>query len=70
MRHPQGQQVQWEGRQAGWQGGRAVGRQGRAGREEGSWGGRLVQCQEGCALSHAIALHVAIHTIHTIHTAT
>jgi len=59
MRHPpQGKLVQWEAGQAGWQGGRGVGRQGKAGREESWWRGRLVQCQEGCALSHAIALHV------------
>ena len=37
--------------------GRGVGRQGKAGREQ-AWRGGLVQCQEGCALSHAIALHV------------
>ena len=43
---------------AGWQGGRAVGRQRKAGREEGSWGVRLVQCQKGCALHHANAVHV------------
>ena len=58
MRHLQDQQAQWEGRLAGWQRGRAVGRQGTAGREEGPEEGKLVQCQEGCALPHAIALHV------------
>ena len=51
MRHLQGQQAQWEGRLACWQ-------RGAAGRAEGPGEGKLVQCQEGCALPHAIALHV------------
>ena len=45
------------GRLAGWSGERAVGKQGKSGREEASWGARLVQCQKGCALLHANALH-------------
>ena len=53
-----------EGRLAGWQRGKAVGRQGTAGREEGPGEGKLVQCQEGRALSHAIALHVMPYIPH------
>ena len=61
VRHPLRQAGTVEGRVGGWlvgSGGRGVGRQGKAGREEGWWRGGLVQCQEGCALSHAIAMHV------------